>query len=104
MQINISREVKISKKNRPVIVAEISGNHNGNKREFLNHIKFAKKAGADMVKIQTYEPEDITINSRKKNFKIQKGIWKGKYLWDLYKEAHTPFEWHKDAFLLARNL
>ncbi len=104
MQINISREVKISKKNRPFIVAEISGNHNGNKKKFLDHIKFAKKAGADMVKIQTYEPEDITINSRKKKFKVKKGIWKGKYLWDLYKKAHTPFEWHKDAFLLAKKI
>ena len=71
---------------------------------FLKHIKSAAKNGADIVKIQTYEPEDITVKSKSKNFKINSGTWKDKYLWDLYKKAHTPFSWHHDAFKLAKKL
>jgi len=104
MQINVSKNVKISNKKRPIIIAEISGNHNGSKKSFLNHIRSAKKAGADLIKIQTYEPIDITIKSKHKNFKIKQGLWRGKYLWDLYKTAHTPFSWHKAAFSLAKKL
>ena len=72
------------------------------KKSFLNHIKVAHKCGADLVKIQTYEPEDITLNSKNNFFKIKKGIWKNKYLWDLYEKAHTPYDWHYDAFKLAK--
>ena len=57
-----------------------------------------------MVKIQTYEPEDITLNQRGKKFRMNSGTWKGKFLWDLYKKAHTPFSWHYDAFKLAKKL
>lgn len=89
---------------RPLIIAEISGNHNGNKKSFLNHIKIAAKSGADMIKIQTYEPQDITLKKFDDNFKIKEGIWKNKFLWDLYKNAQTPFKWHKDAFNLAKKL
>jgi len=85
-----------------IIIAEISGNHNGNKRLFLNLIKSAFKNGADMVKIQTYEPSDITLNKKSPIFKINKGIWKNRYLWDLYKKAHTPYSWHYDAFKYAK--
>tara|TARA_Y100000590_G_scaffold469438_1_gene657000 strand:- start:8340 stop:9383 length:1044 start_codon:yes stop_codon:yes gene_type:complete len=104
MKIKINKKLLISQNNPPVIVAEISGNHRGKKSLFLKHIKDAAKSGADMVKIQTYEPEDITINKKNKNFTINHGIWKGKSLWSLYKKAHTPFSWHKDAFKLAKKL
>ena len=104
MQISVTKKISINNKKRPLIVAEISGNHNGSKKSFLDHIRAAKKAGADLVKIQTYEPEDITIKTYDRKFKINKGIWKGKYLWDLYKIAHTPFEWHKSAFALAKKI
>ena len=104
MNISVTKKISISKKKRPLIIAEISGNHNGSKRSFLNHIKSAKKAGADLIKIQTYEPEDITIKSYNKNFKINEGIWGNKYLWDLYQKAHTPFNWHYDAFKLAKKI
>ena len=77
---------------------------NGKKSLFLKHIKIAAKSGADMIKIQTYEPKDITVNKRDKNFIIKKGKWKGKKLWDIYKKVHTPFSWHKDAFRLAKKL
>ena len=101
MEISVTKKISIGKKKRPLIIAEISGNHNGDKKSFW-HTLNQQKAGADLIKIQTYEPQDITIKSYKKNFKIKDGIWKNKYLWELYKKAHTPFEWHYDAFKLAR--
>ena len=60
---------------KPLLIAEISGNHNGNKKRFLNLIESAFKNGADMVKIQTYEPKDITLKTHNKKFMIKKGIW-----------------------------
>ena len=93
-----------NKINRTLLVAEISGNHNKNKKLFLDHIRLAAKNGADLVKIQTYEPQDITLKKFSPKFKITKGLWKNKFLWDLYKDAHTPFQWHKDAFALAKKL
>tara|TARA_B100001057_G_scaffold488780_1_gene573797 strand:+ start:104 stop:1117 length:1014 start_codon:yes stop_codon:yes gene_type:complete len=87
---------------KPLLIAEISGNHNQNKNRFLKLVDSAFKNGADLVKIQTYEPVDITLNTKNKKFKINKGLWKGKYLWDLYKKAHTPFAWHKAAFDIAK--
>tara|TARA_E500000178_G_C17012567_1_gene751270 strand:+ start:1195 stop:2235 length:1041 start_codon:yes stop_codon:yes gene_type:complete len=93
---------QIIKSKQCFIIAEISGNHNGNKRLFLNLVKSAFKNGADMVKIQTYEPKDITLNDKNSQFRIKKGIWKNKYLWDLYKKAHTPYSWHHDAFKIAK--
>ena len=73
-----------------------------NKLRFLKLIDSAFKNGADLVKIQTYEPEDITLNIKNKFFKIEKGLWKNKYLWELYKKAHTPFKWHYSAFKIAK--
>lgn len=87
---------------KPLLIAEISGNHNKNKARFLKMIDTAFKNGADLVKIQTYEPQDITLNIKNRNFKIKKGLWKNKYLWDLYQKAHTPFSWHKSAFKIAK--
>ena len=73
------------------------------KVSFLKHIISAAKSGADLIKIQTYEPQDITINTNNKKFFINSGTWKGMRLWDIYKKAHTPFKWHKDAFALCKN-
>lgn len=87
---------------KPLLIAEISGNHKGNKKRFLNLVESAFKNGADMVKIQTYEPKDITLKTYEKKFMIRQGIWGEKYLWDLYKKAHTPFIWHKSAFKIAK--
>ena len=67
MKIKINKNLTISDKKPPIVIAEISGNHAGKKSSFLNHIRLAKENGADMVKIQTYEPEDITLNQRGKN-------------------------------------
>lgn len=96
--------LKIKKNNSPILIAEISGNHCGKKSLFLKHIVSAAKSGADLIKIQTYEPQDITINSKNKKFFINSGTWKGMRLWDIYKKAHTPFEWHKDAFALSKKM
>ena len=104
MKITINKKISFNKDSRPYIVAEISGNHNGSKKLFLKHIREAHKNGADMIKIQTYEPDDITIKNTKLDTKIKKGIWKGKNLWDLYNKAQTPFTWHADAFKLAKKL
>lgn len=100
--IKINNQIKIGYNTPPLIIAEISGNHGGNKRRFLKLIEIACKNGADLIKIQTYEPEDITLNIKNTKFKIKQGIWKNKYLWDLYKKAHTPYSWHKEAFAIAR--
>ena len=89
----------IKKFTRTLIIAEVSANHCGSKKNFLNHIIQAKENGADLVKIQTYEPQDMIVN---KNFKIKSGLWKGKNLWKLYRQACTPFSWHREAFDLAR--
>ncbi len=104
MKIKVSKKLVIENKAKPIIIAEISANHCGKKNLFLKHIIEAKRAGADMVKIQTYEAEDITIKSKNSEFKIKSGIWRNKYLWDLYKEAQTPFKWHHDAFKLAKKI
>ena len=102
MKFKVSKKLIISSKSKPIIIAEVSANHCGKKAMLLKHIVEAKKAGADMVKIQTYEADDLTIKSKKKQFKIKSGLWKNRYLWDLYKKAQTPYEWHYDAFKLAK--
>ena len=99
--MNLSKKIKFSKK-KPLLIAEISANHGGNKKKFFKLINSAFESGADMVKIQTYEPEDITVNEKKDYLKIKKGLWKNRYLWDLYKKAHTPFSWHEEAFKIAK--
>ncbi len=98
--VKITNNLEFNYKN-PKIIAEISGNHLQSKSRFMNLIKSAFKNGADLVKIQTYEPEDITLNIKNNHFKIKSGIWKNQYLWDLYQKAHTPYKWHKEAFEYA---
>jgi pseudaminic acid synthase len=93
-----------NKKNTPFFIAEISANHNGSFVQAKKLIKIAKKYGADAVKLQTYTPETMTMKSNKKDFKITQGLWRGNTLWDLYKKAQTPFEWHKDLFNYAKKL
>lgn len=86
----------------PFLVAEISANHCGSLNLAKKLIKCAKLYGADAVKLQTYTAETMTINSDNKKFIIKSGLWKGYKLWDLYKEAHTPLEWHKELFRYAK--
>ena len=78
----------------PVVVAELSGNHRGELDRALALVDASADAGADAVKLQTYRPDTITIDSRTDRFLISEGLWAGRYLADLYKEAMTPWEWH----------
>jgi pseudaminic acid synthase len=88
----------------PYVIAELSGNHKGDKNRALELIKAAKNANADAIKIQTYRPDTITLDHDGPEFALQEGLWKGRTLFDLYQEAHTPWEWHKDMFDLAKDL
>lgn len=95
---------EISKNNNPYIIAELSANHNGSLERAKESIKQAYLSGADAIKIQSYTPETMTIKSEREDFKIKDGLWKGYQLFDLYKEAYTPFEWHKELFNFASNI
>ena len=89
------------KNNKTYIIAEMSGNHGGSFDKCVEIIKAAKEAGADCVKIQTYTADTITINSHNPEFKLNGGLWDSKYLYDLYKEGYTPWEWTKDLKLIT---
>ena len=89
-------------KNKPFLIAEISANHCGNLRLAKKLIDTAKNNGADAVKLQTFSPETMTLNSNKKDFKIKEGLWKGYSLWNLYKKAQTPYSWHQELFNYAK--
>ena len=86
----------------PYICAEISANHNGKMERALELISRASEAGADAVKIQTYRPDTITLKSSNPEFQISSGLWAGRTLYDLYEEAHLPWEWHAELFRFAR--
>lgn len=88
----------------PYVIAELSANHNGKFENAIQIIEEAKKAGSDAVKLQTYKPETITLKSDREDFKIKGGLWDGRTLYDLYEEAHMPWDWHKPLFAHAREL
>jgi pseudaminic acid synthase len=88
----------------PYVIAELSANHNGKLEIALRIIEEAKRAGADAVKLQTYKPDTITLNCDSEDFKIRGGLWDGRTLYELYEEAHMPWDWHKPLFDRARQL
>ena len=88
----------INASNPPYIIAEVSANHNGNIDKAKQCINAAKTAGAHAVKIQTYEPQTMTIQSSKDDFLVKGGLWDGYTLFDLYSEAQTPYAWHSELF------
>jgi N-acetylneuraminate synthase len=88
----------------PYVIAELSANHNGKLETALRIIEEAKKAGADAVKLQTYTPDTITLPSDSDDFKIHGGLWDGRTLYDLYEQAHMPWDWHKPLFEYSRQL
>lgn len=95
---------KVSCDNPPYIIAEVSANHNGSLERALNTIQAAKDSGVHAVKIQTYTPDTMTIVSDNSDFLIQDGLWKGRTLHELYGEAFTPYEWHKELFAYAKKI
>jgi pseudaminic acid synthase len=94
----------LGKKNKPFFIAEISSNHNGSLNNAKKLILSAHQNGASAVKLQTYTPRSMTINCKKKYFKINHGLWKGYNLWNLYKKAYTPYVWHKVLFNYGKKI
>ncbi len=95
---------KIGPNELPFIIAEMSANHNGDINNAYKIIDMAKQAGADAVKLQTYKPDTITMDMRTPEFMIEGGLWDGQSLYELYKEAHMPWEWHQPLFDYAKNV
>ena len=89
--------------NKTFIIAELSANHNGSLETAKKSIRAIKKTGADAVKLQTYTADTMTVDCRKDDFKIKGTIWEDQYLYDLYKEAYTPWEWHEELFKVAKD-
>ena len=92
----------IDNSSKVFIIAELSANHNGSLETALETVRAAKRAGANCIKLQTYTANSITIDSNKPDFKINGTIWDGKNLFELYNDAHTPWEWHSEIMKTAK--
>ena len=92
-------------KDGTLIIAELSANHNGNFQNALDTIKAAKEIGANVIKLQTYTADTLTLNCDKDDFIIKGStLWDGKTMYELYQDAYTPWEWHKELFDYAREI
>ena len=91
----------ISDQTSPYVIAEISANHHGDLAKAKSLIMEAARAGADAVKMQTYSPDTMTLDCSSSDFQISNGPWAGYSLYELYREAHTPFDWHGELFRFA---
>lgn len=103
MEIEIAGR-KIGPQHPPYIIAELSANHNGDINRAFRIMEEAKKAGADAIKLQTYTHDTITIDCDSEEFQIHGGLWDGQTLYQLYKNAHMPWEWHKPLVDKAKDL
>lgn len=107
MEINPTISIagrRIAADESPYVIAELSANHNGKLITAMKMIEEAKNAGAEAVKLQTYTADTITLNCDSEEFQISGGLWNGRTLYQLYQEAHMPWDWHKPLFEHARNL
>ena len=100
----ILKNYQIEKKIPPFIIAEMSGNHNQSLERALAIVDEAAKAGAHAIKLQTYTADTMTIDCDNKDFRITNpdSLWAGRTLYELYQEAHTPWEWHTEIYKRAR--
>lgn len=91
---------------KPFLIAEMSGNHNKSLEVALKIVEAVAKAGAQALKIQTFTPDTMTLDIKNGDFEISdiSSPWHGRYLYDLYEEAHTPWEWHQPIFEKAKQL
>src|SRR6188508_2088210 len=96
--------IDIGKNSKPFIIAEMSGNHNQSIDKAIRIIEVAAQCGAHAIKLQTYTADTITINQRGGLFDIkdETSLWKNRNLYELYEEAHTPWDWHERLFKVAK--
>jgi len=104
MQAIFINNRKIGQECLPYVIAEMSANHNGDINNAYKIIDMAKASGADAVKLQTYTPDTLTIDSDLPDFQLTEGLWAGQTLYELYKGAFMPWEWHKPLFDYAKKV
>ena len=100
------KKIIFKKLKKPFIIAEMSANHCGSLSNAIRLIDQAKQCGVDAIKIQSYHPSELTLNSSEKDFIItdKKSLWKKRKLHDIYSEGYLPKAWHSKIFLYARKI
>ena len=94
----------ISEKSKPLFIAEMSGNHNQSLIRALSIVDKAAQVGANIIKLQTYTPDTMTLDLKNKDFKIRdkKSLWHNRTLFELYTQGHTPWKWHEKIIKKAK--